>query len=81
MILAEILRIGAERGGRVGLEAFLGITGLPEKQIIGTRLVGQTLLPVVVERFALNHPILRTWFTPSLSPHQVALGSSRRIMI
>jgi hypothetical protein len=34
-ILSEIRRAAAERGGRVGLAAFLASTGVPEKQILG----------------------------------------------
>lgn len=34
-ILSEIRRAAAERGGRIGLAAFLECTGIPEKQILG----------------------------------------------
>jgi len=34
-ILSEIRRAAAERGGRIGLAAFLKRTGIPEKQILG----------------------------------------------
>jgi hypothetical protein len=34
-ILLEITRAAAERGGRIGLAAFLERTGIPEKQILG----------------------------------------------
>ncbi len=34
-ILSEIRRLAEERGGRIGLAAFLQATGIPEKQILG----------------------------------------------
>jgi hypothetical protein len=34
-ILSDIRRAAAERGGRIGLAAFLEFTGIPEKQIPG----------------------------------------------
>ena len=34
-ILSEIRRAAWERGGRIGLAAFLKATGIPEKQILG----------------------------------------------
>ena len=38
-ILSEIRRVAHERGGRVGLAAFLKATGIPEKQILGMHWV------------------------------------------
>ncbi len=34
-ILSQIRQAAGERGGRIGLAAFLKATGIPEKQILG----------------------------------------------